>query len=322
MFDVGTKVVVFTSTAKKGQGPRTGSLGYISDTGNGYYVDVLGGLACCKTEVVFTRYGFEEDKPRHERRPFLNIFPVIREKMGAMELEAQLKERIRAIMRGKFIDEPWMSVRRNLWSDSNKAAEMAQTGIMVPVIEHIALDTCSKGEFWAWFDAYLMNPSFRSIVGHMSQQQITPVQQNVLQSLRSLSGDRDVKRALMNSDKMDRDSRMSYIRAIRMIMAVHQSRVIAKEIAEFKAGTLPTILKVPPFGSNTILYAAFFCYIYSIPEVFAYQNLMRELGAEDVNALLDAIEFIKAKLKAFSSPLVWPSKKKKVMGNELAVTMA
>jgi hypothetical protein len=77
MIPFSRKVAVVFSSKRRGTGPRIGSLGLIFDRpiGPAIFVAEVGILmeAC---RVLFTRYGFEKEKGRLERRTFVNALPV------------------------------------------------------------------------------------------------------------------------------------------------------------------------------------------------------------------------------------------------------
>ena len=114
MFDIGTKVIVLTSSLRKTAGPRRGSIGYVMSSlnNNGAYRDDLRlTMGACK--VIFTRYGFEHDKSRKEKRVFFNLFPIVEKISKKDELPVAIKQVIKDLHKEKFDKELWKKLLKD-----------------------------------------------------------------------------------------------------------------------------------------------------------------------------------------------------------------
>jgi hypothetical protein len=95
MFEVGTKVILLSSSHNGSTGPKRGSVGYFSCIQNNGAVFTDTNVGSIDIEVFFTRYGYEQ-KTRCERKVITVLFPII---IAPEECE-NINEKVVALCKG------------------------------------------------------------------------------------------------------------------------------------------------------------------------------------------------------------------------------
>lgn len=153
MFNSGTKIIVLSSSKKKGLGPRKGSLGFVSSCEGKSVFDKYDVIATFN-RVVFTRYGFEARK-RTEFKNIISVFPLIRAKKG--DIESQVFSLIKRINSPKS-EHVWEEIRSSFNLGRNE-----------PIVLACPLDCQPSNildydlpDFKAWVSSTLSNNSFKN----------------------------------------------------------------------------------------------------------------------------------------------------------------
>jgi hypothetical protein len=296
MFDIGTKVVTLTSSVRKSAGPRRGSLGYVIASANdGAYVSEEG-MSFNINEVIFTRYGFEKNKDRREKRVFFNVFPVI-EGVKA-DVPTMLKQTIRNLHKEKFEKDIWKR-RLNDWG----LKPNTPIGILVPVCDNKTdLRTCKNSEFIAWLDSHLMTPGFRNILIETLKNNKTNVPGGWVNMLTEIAHEKNKKDEMIPKLVSDIGNRMETIKYIRSILAIGFGNNLRLENVHFSSIVGRATYK----GSIKYneVYRAFIDGLYSPAKCKPRQAALRNLKLSKVNALIDNLERTKQLLGASSFPLL------------------
>lgn len=300
MFDVGTKIVALTSSQKKGPGPRRGSVGYVISSLDGVYMDDTN-LAASVTHVMFTRYGFERNKERREKRTFINLFPVLHSEKG--DVVKSTKEAIKAIHRTKFDKDYWKRI-----ISAYGLKHGTPFGVLVPVCDNeVDLRHCSENEFIAWLDSYLMSPLFRNVlIGMIKSPKKVKVMHKWVKKLTDIAHDKEKKFVVLPI--IERENRPEAIHAIRLVEAIGVANALRRENKEF-SNILDNICGKHRLVNNNI-YRGFIDGLYSVYKYKPRQEILRSLKREQVDTCINNLEQTKLLLGASSSPLLRMGRKK------------
>jgi hypothetical protein len=303
MFNTGTKVIALTSSHKKSQGPRRGSMGYVINNSEGFYLRDMK-FAINTVEIMFTRYGLERDEERREKRSFLNIFPIFPIGSGD-KVDSLVKEFIREIHRAKTEKDGWKKILR----DSGNG-EKTPVGVLVPVCDNrINLLECSDNEFIAWLESYLLSAIFRgAILGFIKGLQTRNTNSQWAMTLSEMMHDKNRKKELL--DLVAQKHRTDIIKTIRQIDTVFLGNLLRKNNAGYFEATKRTISKYGVESNH--FYKTFIQGRYTIQE-YAYKDACL-LGMGD-KAITSCVENIERTRKVFSSlsfPLLRMGKKKEL----------
>ncbi len=97
MFNPGMKIIVVESSVKKKTlGIKHGSLCNVSTASDVNFIHGLNVIACVCTGY-FTRYGFEKQKARLEKKQFINVFPIVNQpKLTTGKIDRQIERIFKA----------------------------------------------------------------------------------------------------------------------------------------------------------------------------------------------------------------------------------
>jgi hypothetical protein len=152
MLRPGSKIKVLSSSFTKKTGPKKGSIGYVADSKNMFYLPD-DGYVVCKMHILFTRYGMEKS-PRNEHKTFINMLPVISSPMTENSLTAAIESIIRDF-------KPSDKLRNKLAQVFPNNGGQVYAGIVAPLKDISDLTECGHTEFESWLESILSNHDTR-----------------------------------------------------------------------------------------------------------------------------------------------------------------
>jgi len=294
MFDVGTKVRLLASSARKQTSPRRGSLGYVSRINEHMYVDLERGAIVALANINFFRYGFEK-KTRLERKEVGVVFPIIDRKKG--DIQGQVL-RLKDLVEGRG-DSGWAM---KMLSCVTLKPVMPLT-IAVPVSNcGESLVDCSVPEFKSWIQSYLDSSSFNNFLetvlmtGHHTRSNYPPLANRAIwETLRSMVMDNDYrKHQFSNWIK----SREKVITDLRMITAMAQRN--NKKINYL--GTLDLFIRNPKM-SKSDAYNLMSGFVFNKPLIEETRHTLLPVASTPVLEYLEDIESAASVLLVLSDSL-------------------
>lgn len=273
MLDYGTKVKILASTAKNTASPRKGSIGYIIDNSNGYYIFYNKNLKFMVSlyKVLFTRYGFENKKTRREIKHVINIFPIIKDKMTISSSKSYIQEVIKKLGNSKTNNKRWKEIRTEFFPTIKAAAFV----IACPEdCNPIRLDTCDLSEFRAWVDSHILSISMRMMLFSMTRAankkfitcQISTNYINLLskQSEKKYSTEYIFKEISKFSGITDeKQIRMDLVRIINLMKTIECTKECIKHITQFRKVVLGSHMMAPNGQiASTSIYRHFGQYLF------------------------------------------------------------
>jgi len=167
MFSTGTRVVVVSSTSSGEKiGPKSGSIGYVSDFENlkPLYSKPLSVYFSIQN-IVFHRYGYENGT-RRETKYFINVTPICEENETGFE-EEQLPDLIKAHLEGignlKFDNENYTSFRNHLSEQYGNRFRSTHFGVLAPSYSLNELAN-NVAEFGSWVSSLMSNSDFQDML--------------------------------------------------------------------------------------------------------------------------------------------------------------
>lgn len=265
---LGSKVIVITSSVKKGIGPRKGSIGYLSDVSMyGGYSNKISAYAQ-PIRVVFTRYGFES-KTRKERKGFINILPVVHK--DTTHGYAKIIENID--VNTLF----WARMRESLASPNNKSKAAFPYGILVPL--ETDLMGCGFEEFFVWLESHILSKMFhKAIVSVSSNRERLSgiIDIRVIDLLLTITKSKELRNLWKDTIKESVDFRGLLIKTIRQITSI-----VFRRNSFDEASTLKYLMRTNPNGIGSILVDNY----YVDSEYYWKSNLITKVNRTNKNAL-------------------------------------
>lgn len=249
MMKTGTRVIVLTSTLKRGIGPRQGSIGYITNK-KVSAIRFHGPLKTfvSLTSVVFTRYGFES-KRRKEHKFFINMFPILTDgnldclvdftKPAAIKkyFNSRINElsKVDILNKGNF----WHQVRKELVRIYHLDPRNIKAGVLVPAFRPDLL-ICNDMEFAAWLDAMLADSDIYSALSHLTRAKNKRISDMIDSSTLSLLYttivDKKYRKIMLAEYANTLENRKHVIRNLRIVHSVahrHSERIKRDEAVSY-----------------------------------------------------------------------------------------
>ena len=298
MFDIGTRVVMVSSTFKKPTGPRRGSVGYMSNPGNSAVLRSLN-LMAVSTEMVFARYGFEKNR-RYEKRKVILVLPSIGKNSDG-DICDQVDKTV------DLINSPDRKEHASI-----RAAFGYNSSIPIAVAtQHVGNSTlmdCQDKEFKAWVDSILCSHSIQMYITSVTRDKhFTKSHDKRLVKELSWTIIRDMMvrqvaaRVTVNNWLQTKDTRKSAIEFIRLFQSMD-----CKNNRETIASTVYHKLSMHEAGENLKWY-----HVYDAIGHFALTTIMpgvliamaKTMNSKYLSSHMEDLEEIKARLRVLSYSL-------------------
>ncbi len=230
MFNISTKIAVLASSNTKSIGPKYGSIGYAAiDDGIRYSAYLLDktdteGMILARSIVMFTRYGFGKERPKHEYKPILNVFPIINKSVKIEDMEKTISKVISKFRKENFENKFWLNSRMNLTGSTD-----VNVCIMAPVLTlGTDLRTCSNLEFSAWFNnmlnIYSMKTSIARInVNHYLNKLPSEESRRIVTSLRNCISDGSNKARYLDEIIGSPETRAPVVELLRLLHSISRT---------------------------------------------------------------------------------------------------
>jgi len=157
MFENSTRVIVISSSHRKGIGPRVGSIGYAVPCGTNVATflpqrtQFMNGLVLFPLRVAFIRYGYEKERPKYEIKKLIGAIPIVNELRQNSMSEKIIRTCIEKLPKEDFDSHLWLKTKLNLIGKTDNVS----TCILAPVNDNSNLITCSNLEFKTWFESFI-----------------------------------------------------------------------------------------------------------------------------------------------------------------------
>lgn len=243
MFDLGSKIILISSSHGKSTGPRRGSTGYFSQRlASRVFLDYS--VCAFFGDVFFTRYGFEK-KRRMERKQIINIFPIIKRGIGedieqqvintANKLTSEKNNEIQEIIRGYLEAPPTTPI---VMASSHGCSESMLEG--------------NRTEVRAWVESVLSNQDFCLFLhsainsGHYRNASVLELRaQQTWERIRVMSMDRNFRRSVLDGWVKDPELLSSAITLLRSIIIMMERKRILGVINNTRHSFLGLNLEKP-----------------------------------------------------------------------------
>jgi hypothetical protein len=232
MFELGTKIVVLSSTSTDKFGPRRGSIGYVSFCSNAYVYKFIGpSVTISRIDLLLTRYGFGKEKETAERCVVMALLPFF-PTTDAGNIGLALDNYIKAFH--KEANNPKLMYFKSQLGLPKETA----TVILAPSNIHtLNIMSLNETNFQAWFRAVTSNLTLRTALNQLGPLHMKKVDKSLLPyilSLRSIVSSKKAKRNLTKIMLKEKSEKHKLIKALKVFSlsartkeALNQKRFVA-----------------------------------------------------------------------------------------------
>jgi len=313
MLESNTKAIVLASSVRKNIGPRYGSIGYVVSTERPTYMKnlsitnlpITNGISMSLTNVLFIRYGFEKERTG-EYRSLLNLFPVITKPLRkGSTISKKMNKLLRNFNKSEFNEEPWFSVKATKTRNPNRLI----VAILAPLKSTGEdLTSCSKVEFEAWLNSYVMNVRMRAALSKLCEEPyysklpLDNEYKELLHIFNEYSNSKTAKKVLIENIIYDDIARKAFIKTIVLAKSIAFGRI--NQASTIKALEMSSILGSSVNHLHTSRFMNYFTDKLFFGEL-PYQKRSKVINATlknrikpkemVLNQLVETVDFLKSK---------------------------
>jgi hypothetical protein len=238
MFDIGSRVIVLSSSFSSGTGPKRGSLGYVDDlfsiAAEETFFDEDNELFARHHKIYFTRYGFEKSG-RLESHFFISVIPSIdghqaKKILDGLSVEEVVEKKIEEMTKINPDTLNFFSGMRHMVA-GKYGVKNVHVGMLSLATPSCDLMSCSPNDLRAWLDCVVTNEKLLATVQEMLHNPAKldkTIPYDDIERVLTLKSDRGFRSQVLADSIINAKTREWLITTIRKVVAVARRPEISK----------------------------------------------------------------------------------------------